>query len=55
MTLCNMQARYYVEEVKDKSKIDIDISDWEYEFPEALPEQLNGFVFVSWNLCVHLS
>nr|URG86743.1 early in short days 4-like protein [Linum usitatissimum]URG86744.1 early in short days 4-like protein [Linum usitatissimum]URG86745.1 early in short days 4-like protein [Linum usitatissimum] len=36
-------ARYYVEEVKDKSKIDIDISDWEYEFPEALPEQLNGY------------
>ncbi|CAI0626881.1 unnamed protein product [Linum tenue] len=36
-------ARYYVEEVKDKSKVDIDLSEWEYEFPEDLPEQLNGY------------
>ncbi|CAN1807030.1 Ubiquitin-like-specific protease ESD4 [Linum perenne] len=36
-------ARYYIEEVKDKSKVDIDISEWEFEFPEDLPEQLNGY------------
>ncbi|CAI0466745.1 unnamed protein product [Linum tenue] len=36
-------ARYYVDEVKDKSKVDIDLSEWEYEFPEDLPEQLNGY------------
>ncbi|CAN1281049.1 Ubiquitin-like-specific protease ESD4 [Linum perenne] len=37
------KARYYIEEVKDKSKVDIDISEWEFEFPEDLPEQLNGY------------
>ncbi|XP_021634996.2 ubiquitin-like-specific protease ESD4 isoform X2 [Hevea brasiliensis] len=35
-------AKYYVEEVKDKSKKDIDVSNWEREFLEDLPEQQNG-------------
>lgn len=39
------QAKYYVEEVKDKSRTDIDVSDWEHEFLEDLPEQQNGYVF----------
>ncbi|KAL5852398.1 hypothetical protein ACOSQ3_007516 [Xanthoceras sorbifolium] len=39
----NNLAKYYVEEVKDKSGIDIDVSDWEHEFVEDLPEQENGF------------
>lgn len=38
------QAKYYVEEVKDKSKKDIDVSYWEREFLEDLPEQQNGCV-----------
>lgn len=37
-----MQARYYVDEVKDKSDKDIDVSSWEEEFVEDLPEQENG-------------
>ncbi|KAH8495059.1 hypothetical protein H0E87_018297 [Populus deltoides] len=35
-------AKYYAEEVKDKSKKDIDVSNWEREFVEDLPEQQNG-------------
>ncbi|KAF2289171.1 hypothetical protein GH714_029221 [Hevea brasiliensis] len=35
-------AKYYVDEVKDKSKKDIDVSNWEREFLEDLPEQQNG-------------
>ncbi|KAF9673289.1 hypothetical protein SADUNF_Sadunf10G0008700 [Salix dunnii] len=36
-------AKYYAEEVKDKSKKDIDVSNWEHEFVEDLPEQQNGY------------
>ncbi|CAK8563697.1 unnamed protein product [Lathyrus sativus] len=35
-------ARYFVDEVKDKTGEDIDISNWEKEFVEELPEQQNG-------------
>lgn len=38
------QARYFVDEVKYKSGEDIDVSSWEKEFVEDLPEQENGFV-----------
>ncbi|KAJ9700018.1 hypothetical protein PVL29_005719 [Vitis rotundifolia] len=36
-------ARYYVDEVKDKSGKDIDLSSWEQEYVEDLPEQENGY------------
>ncbi|CAL0301611.1 unnamed protein product [Lupinus luteus] len=36
-------ARYYVDEVKDKTGKEIDVSSWEKEFVEDLPEQENGF------------
>lgn len=36
-------ARYYVDEVKDKNGEDIDVSSWEMEFVEELPEQQNGY------------
>lgn len=36
-------ARYYVDEVKDKTGKDIDVSTWEKEYVEDLPEQENGF------------
>ncbi|CAJ1941004.1 unnamed protein product [Sphenostylis stenocarpa] len=36
-------ARYIVDEVKDKSGKDIDVSSWEKEFVEDLPEQQNGY------------
>nr|GMD79100.1 ubiquitin-like-specific protease ESD4 [Ipomoea batatas] len=39
----HMQARYYADEVKDKSGEVIDVSSWEQEFVEDLPEQENGF------------
>ncbi|OAY56009.1 ubiquitin-like-specific protease ESD4 isoform X2 [Manihot esculenta] len=37
------KAKYYVDEVKDKSKKDIDVSNWKREFLEELPEQQNGY------------
>ncbi|KAK2412059.1 Ulp1 peptidase [Trifolium repens] len=36
-------ARYFVDEVKDKTGEDIDISSWEKEFVEDLPGQKNGY------------
>ncbi|KAL0368230.1 UNVERIFIED_CONTAM: Ubiquitin-like-specific protease 1A [Sesamum calycinum] len=36
-------ARYYVDEVKDKSGEDINVSSWEKEFVTNLPDQKNGF------------
>ncbi|KAJ7955108.1 ubiquitin-like-specific protease ESD4 [Quillaja saponaria] len=36
-------ARYIADEVKDKSGQDIDVSSWEQEFVEDLPEQENGY------------
>lgn len=41
------QARYFEDEVKDKTGKDIDVSTWEKELVEDLPEQENGFVFRS--------
>ena len=42
--MCVCQAKYYVEEVKDKSGKDLDISDWEHEYVADLPEQSNECV-----------
>lgn len=39
-----VQARYFVDEVKDKNGKDIDVSSWKQEFVEDLPEQKNGCV-----------
>ncbi|KAL2470357.1 Ubiquitin-like-specific protease ESD4 [Abeliophyllum distichum] len=36
-------AKYYVDEVKDKSGKDININSWEQEYVNDLPEQENGF------------
>ncbi|MED6106487.1 hypothetical protein PIB30_005117 [Stylosanthes scabra] len=36
-------ARYFVDEVKDKTGKDIDVSSWEKEFVKDLPEQKNGY------------
>lgn len=36
-------ARYYADEVKDKSGKVINVSSWKHEFVEDLPEQENGF------------
>ncbi|XP_059280693.1 ubiquitin-like-specific protease ESD4 [Lycium ferocissimum] len=36
-------ARYFVDEVKDKSGKHIDVSSWKQEFVEDLPEQENGY------------
>lgn len=44
------QASYIVDEVKDKTGKDIDVSSWKKEFVEDLPEQQNGFVFFSYSL-----
>lgn len=38
------QARYFVDEVKDKSNRDVDVSSWKQEFVGELPEQENGYV-----------
>ena len=34
-----------MDEVKDKSEKDIDLSSWEQEYVEDLPEQKNGCVY----------
>ncbi|XP_050130627.1 ubiquitin-like-specific protease ESD4 [Malus sylvestris] len=36
-------AKYYIDEVKDKSGKDIDLSSWELEYVDNLPEQENGY------------
>ncbi|KAI3864068.1 hypothetical protein MKW98_031660 [Papaver atlanticum] len=36
-------ARYFVDEVKDKSGKDIDVSSWKREYVKNLPEQQNGW------------
>lgn len=42
------QARYFVDEVKDKSEIDdIDLSWWKREYVQDLPGQKNGYVFTN--------
>ncbi|KAJ4956117.1 hypothetical protein NE237_012900 [Protea cynaroides] len=35
-------ARYFVDEVQDKSGKDINVSSWKHEYIDDLPEQLNG-------------
>ncbi|KAG9443770.1 hypothetical protein H6P81_015110 [Aristolochia fimbriata] len=39
----NVLAKYLVDEAKDKSNKDINVSSWEQEFVEDLPEQQNGW------------
>lgn len=36
-------AKYYVDEVKDKSAKDIDVESWKFEYVSDLPAQENGF------------
>ncbi|CAI9776228.1 unnamed protein product [Fraxinus pennsylvanica] len=36
-------AKYFLDEVKDKSGNDIDVNSWEQEYVDDLPEQENGF------------
>ncbi|XP_019092481.1 PREDICTED: ubiquitin-like-specific protease 1A [Camelina sativa] len=36
-------ARYFVDEVIDKSEIDLDVSGWRQEFVQDLPMQRNGY------------
>ncbi|CAL9219918.1 unnamed protein product [Arabidopsis halleri] len=36
-------ARYFVDEVRDKSEVDLDVSRWGQEFVQDLPMQRNGF------------
>lgn len=47
LVLVDFQAKYFVDEVKDKSGKDIDVSSWKQEFVEDLPEQQNGCVCIS--------
>ncbi|KZV25607.1 hypothetical protein F511_33991 [Dorcoceras hygrometricum] len=39
----NVLARYYVDEVKEKSGKDLNVSSWKREFVKDLPKQENGF------------
>ena len=44
MNLCCFdQAKYLVDEAKDKNNRIIDVSKWESIFPQDIPEQLNGY------------
>ncbi|TXG63287.1 hypothetical protein EZV62_010281 [Acer yangbiense] len=40
------KAKYYVEEVKDKSGKDLGISDWEHEYVEDFPERSNWCIII---------
>lgn len=42
-----LQAKYIVDEVKDKNGEDIDVSSWKQEYVKDLPIQKNGCVFQS--------
>ena len=42
LLLNEYQARYYADEVKDKSGKDINFSSWKHECVEDLPVQKNG-------------
>lgn len=39
------QAKYFADEVYDKTGKAIDVNTWEKEFVKDLPVQKNGFVF----------
>ncbi|KAL7123824.1 hypothetical protein ABFS83_14G008500 [Erythranthe nasuta] len=43
MQVLPVLAKYYVDEVKDKNKEDVDITSWKAEFVTEHPEQENGF------------
>ncbi|KAL7080917.1 hypothetical protein ACP275_14G008400 [Erythranthe tilingii] len=43
MQVLHVLAKYYVDEVKDKNKEDVDITSWKAEFVTKHPEQENGF------------
>ncbi|KAL0838193.1 hypothetical protein Bca101_090083 [Brassica carinata] len=38
-------GRYFVDEVRDKNEVDVDVSQWRQEFVQDLPEQSNGYGF----------
>lgn len=41
---CFGQAKYLVDEAKDKNNRILDVSKWESAFPQDIPEQLNGYI-----------
>ncbi|XP_058075901.1 ubiquitin-like-specific protease ESD4 isoform X1 [Magnolia sinica] len=42
-SLERFQARYFLDEVKEKSERDVDLRSWKQEFVRDLPEQQNGW------------
>jgi hypothetical protein len=42
---CFGQAKYLVDEARDKNNRALDVSKWESVFPQDIPEQLNGYAF----------
>ncbi|KAF8077457.1 hypothetical protein N665_1035s0018 [Sinapis alba] len=41
--ILDAMARYFADEVRDKSEVEVDVSHWRQEFVQDLPEQSNGF------------
>ncbi|KAG2272685.1 hypothetical protein Bca4012_085749 [Brassica carinata] len=41
--ILDAMARYFADEVRDKSGVEVDVSQWRQEFVQDLPEQSNGF------------
>ena len=39
------QAKYLVDEAKDKNDRILDVSKWDSVFPQEIPEQLNGYAY----------
>lgn len=46
LLICMFQAKYLTDEAKEKSGKDIDVSSWDMEFVEDLPQQQNGYVTI---------
>lgn len=44
---CFGQAKYLVDEAKDKNNRVLDVSKWESVFPQDIPEQLNGYIYLN--------
>lgn len=46
------QAKYFMDEAKDKSDKQVDTTSWTQEMVESLPQQQNGYTCFS--ACLHI-
>lgn len=51
LLIVDIQAKYIVDEVNDKTGTSINVSSWKQEYVEDLPEQKNGCVLILYIFC----